>query len=212
MMKNNLIIFGSSGHGGVIKEEATKLDLFNNILFFDDNKTIGPFGEKVQGGGKDLIKLENDYSIIIGVGNNHIRKEIFLELESINKLNFVNVVSVQAMVSPSANLGIGNLVVCGAIINHQVEIGNNCIINSAAVIEHNSVIGSHSHIGPGAKLAGGVIISEGVFIGMGACILPGIRIGARSTIGAGSVITRDIGEDETVIGIPGKSIKFNKIK
>jgi sugar O-acyltransferase (sialic acid O-acetyltransferase NeuD family) len=207
MIKDNLIIFGASGHAGVIKEEAIKTGFFNNILFFDDNKTTGPFGEKVQGGATDLMKVENDYSIIIGIGNNHIRKEIFLKLEYINHLEFTNVVSAQAMVSPSANLGIGNLFVCGAIINHQVEIGNNCIINSAAVIEHNSVIGSHSHIGPGAKLAGGVIISECVFIGMGACILPGIRIGAGSTIGAGSVITRDVGEAETVVGIPGKRIK-----
>jgi len=35
-------------------------------------------------------------------------------------------------------------------------------------------------------------------------VLPGINIGKKSVVGAGAVVTRDVPDDVTVIGIPAK--------
>jgi maltose O-acetyltransferase len=49
-----------------------------------------------------------------------------------------------------------------------------------------------------------VTVGENTFIGAGATILPGITIGQDAVVGAGSVVTKDVQEKTTVIGIPAK--------
>ena len=49
-----------------------------------------------------------------------------------------------------------------------------------------------------------VRIGSDVWIGGGAVILPGITIGDGAIIGAGSVVTRDVGEGQTVAGNPAR--------
>ncbi len=47
-------------------------------------------------------------------------------------------------------------------------------------------------------------IGSDVWIGGGAIILPGVTIGDGAVIGAGSVVTRDVGADQTVTGNPAR--------
>jgi maltose O-acetyltransferase len=49
-----------------------------------------------------------------------------------------------------------------------------------------------------------VRIGTNVWIGGGAIILPGISIGDDAVIGAGSVVTRDVGAGQTVLGNPAR--------
>lgn len=49
------------------------------------------------------------------------------------------------------------------------------------------------------------VVEERASIGSGATILCGIRIGARATVGAGAVVTHDVGQNETVMGVPARS-------
>src|SRR6187200_1410717 len=49
-----------------------------------------------------------------------------------------------------------------------------------------------------------VAIGDDVWVGGGAIILPGVTIGSRAVIGAGSVVTRDVGEGQTVTGNPAR--------
>jgi acetyltransferase EpsM len=97
----------------------------------------------------------------------------------------------------------------GVIVNASVEIGNHCIINTAAVIEHDCTIKDYVHICPNATLAGNVTIGEGAQIGVGAKVIQGVKIGKWSIIGAGAVVTKDIPDNCTAVGIPAKPIKFH---
>ncbi len=48
-------------------------------------------------------------------------------------------------------------------------------------------------------------IGDGVIIGSGAQVLGPIRVGARARIGANSVVTREVPEGATMVGIPARS-------
>lgn len=51
------------------------------------------------------------------------------------------------------------------------------------------------------------IVESGASIGSGATILGGVRIGREATVGAGSVVTRDVGPGQTVVGNPAEPLR-----
>jgi acetyltransferase-like isoleucine patch superfamily enzyme len=51
-------------------------------------------------------------------------------------------------------------------------------------------------------LAGNVYVGECTHIGIGASVLPGIRIGKNCIVGAGAVVTKDVADGTTVVGVP----------
>ena len=53
----------------------------------------------------------------------------------------------------------------------------------------------------------GPIIESGAKIGANATILPAVRIGKLAVVGAGSVVTKNVSNNTTVIGVPAKPFK-----
>jgi acetyltransferase-like isoleucine patch superfamily enzyme len=66
------------------------------------------------------------------------------------------------------------------------------------------------HICPGAHLAGEVQIGASSWIGIGSSVCQGIRIGSRVTVGAGAVVTEDVLDGVTVLGVPARPINKKK--
>ena len=105
----------------------------------------------------------------------------------------------------------------GADIHPAAEIGNDFFIDHAigVVIGETSVIGNSVSIYQGVTL-GGVSSEKGkrhptigdhVVIGADATILGNIKIGNNVRVGAGSVVLKDVPDDSTVVGVPGKVVK-----
>ncbi len=49
------------------------------------------------------------------------------------------------------------------------------------------------------------MVGANAFIGLRAIVLPGVTIGRKAVVGAGSVVTRDVGEGQTVAGNPRRT-------
>jgi acetyltransferase-like isoleucine patch superfamily enzyme len=47
-------------------------------------------------------------------------------------------------------------------------------------------------------------VCRGASIGSGAIVMCGVTIGSGAMVGAGAVVTRDVGPDETVAGVPAR--------
>jgi acetyltransferase-like isoleucine patch superfamily enzyme len=58
---------------------------------------------------------------------------------------------------------------------------------------------------PGANVAGATHLEAGVTVGSNACVLQGLHVGAGATIGAGAVVTRDVGMNVVVTGVPARA-------
>ena len=103
-----------------------------------------------------------------------------------------------------------------------IEIHPGARIGHSVFIDHGMgvVIGETTQIGPRCLLYQGVTLggtgkengkrhptlAENVVVGAGAKVLGAINIGANTRIGAGSVVVRDVDDNCTVVGIPGRVI------
>ena len=111
-------------------------------------------------------------------------------------------------------------------IQKNAIVGNNCKISSHAFICEGVTIGNGCFIGHGVLFINDkypravnpdgsmqsdkdwtlleTIVEDNVSIGSGAVIQGGIRIGKGAMIGAGAVVTKDVPENSTVIGVPAR--------
>ena len=55
------------------------------------------------------------------------------------------------------------------------------------------------------------LVKKGACVGSGATILCGVTIGENAVVGAGSVVTKDIPDNETVVGNPAIILKKKKL-
>jgi sugar O-acyltransferase (sialic acid O-acetyltransferase NeuD family) len=197
---SNIIFQGGGEHARVVLDELLSQGEFVSALF--DPKYEGVLFGVPQRGAYDPM-FEPDARAIVAIGNNHIRKSVV----ALTKHSFTNVIASSAMLSRTATIGVGNMILQGTIVQAQTAIGNHCIINTGAQVDHDCIIGDYAHIGPGAILCGTVSIGEGTFVGAGAIVTPGKKIGKWATIGAGAVVIRDVPDGAVVVGNPGRIIQ-----
>ena len=193
----NVYLFGASGHGKVIKEivEACGGSV---TAFVDDNKQVNACA-----GLPVLHDADGLSPMIVSIGVCSIRKMIVERLSAANEtIEFKTAIHPSAVISPSAQIGEGTVVMAGAVINADAVIGKHCVVNTGATVDHDCVIGDYCHIAPGANISGGTHIGEGTWIGVGACVIQCLNIGKDSMIGAGSVVVKDVPDGVVAYGNP----------
>jgi len=200
-------ILGTGGHSKSIFDIVKSK---KKIYFFDKKKKFFKIDKK-----KFLVKdeklLYNTYKnkisgIIIGIGDNYIRKNKFNLLKKI-KFKFATLKHPKSYFAYGSKIGEGSVAMAGSFINTDTIIGKNCIINSNASIDHDCEIKDHSHICPGVIIAGNVKIGKSCWIGLGAKIIQNCKIGNNVFIAAGAVVTKNIKSNSFVKGIPAKYAK-----
>lgn len=204
-LKKYIYLYGAGGHSNVIREVLEGAG-FTIKGVFDDNPSQAKIrGIKVEDGvqtlGEDFPKL--DAPMIISVGSN-IRRS---ELVKILKTEYGLAIHRSAIISPSASIGEGSVVLHGAIVQAGTRIGAHVLVNTAASIDHDNVIEDYAHISPHATLCGHVHVGEGTHIGAGASVIPCVRIGKWCKIGAGAVVIRDVPDFSTAVGNPARVIR-----
>jgi acetyltransferase EpsM len=199
-------LIGASGHAKVIMETLT-LHGTSISGVYDDNEAIVHFeGVPCKGKLAALKQQQADFeegAFVISIGNNHIRKKI---AEQFQDLPYLQAIHPKAIISASATIGAGTVVMAGAILNASSAIGKHVIVNTGATIDHDCVLHDFVHLSPNATLSGDVQVGEGTHIGAGAVVIQGIRIGKWATIGAGAVVIRDVPDGAKVVGNPARGI------
>ncbi len=106
-------------------------------------------------------------------------------------------------IHPGAKLGEGVFIDhgMGVVVGETAEVGDN------VTIYHGVTLGGVSW----SKSKRHPTIGNNVVIGAGAKILGNIKIGDNTTIGANSVVIKEVPENSTVVGIPGRIISETKI-
>lgn len=118
-------------------------------------------------------------------------------------------------------IGKGTKIHHPVFIGPDVEIGENCRVQMFAYIPDNVFIGNNVFIGPSAvftndkyppsgarwKVEKPTRVMDGAVIGGGAVILPNVVIHKGAKIAAGAVVTKDVGENMKVAGVPAREIE-----
>ncbi|HOW28608.1 MAG TPA: acetyltransferase [Elusimicrobiota bacterium] len=209
----NLLIIGSGGHAKVLQDILVN-QLGHKVIGFTDPRPQ-EWGKRIQGApilGNDaivrtLLKKKKISAVAMGIGNRQmsIRKKLY-ETMTMQHIPFTTIIHPQAIVSATAHLSAGDVIMAGAIVNTGAHLGINVVVNTGAIVEHECSIGDHVYISPRVTLCGNVHVGKNSFIGAGATLIPDLRIEKNCVVGAGAVVIRDVPSGKTVVGIPAHPI------
>lgn len=90
----------------------------------------------------------------------------------------------------------------GVVIGETVEIGTNVLIYQGVTLGGTGKDTGKRH----------PTIEDNVMISAGAKVLGPIVVGHNSKIGAGSVVLKDVPPNSTVVGVPGRVVKYNNVR
>ncbi|OED39549.1 transferase [Flavobacteriaceae bacterium (ex Bugula neritina AB1)] len=212
---DNVLVIGASGHAKVVIE-AIELEKKYQIYGLIDSykpKGVKLFDYEVLGTEFDIkdFAAKGITKGIIAIGDNwdrHLIQEKIKEL--VPEFEFITVIHPSAIISPSAKIGKGTVVLASVTINTGTLIGDFCILNTDANFGHDSSMANFSSLAPGVTIGGNVHIDHCSAVSLGANIIQGKKIGRHSVIGAGSLLLNDVEDFKLVYGVPAKVIRTIK--
>ncbi|MBQ7565060.1 MAG: acetyltransferase [Lachnospiraceae bacterium] len=206
-MAKDIVIVGSSEFAKeiewIIKRSNCISRRYNFLGFIDNDISI----TNVIGNDDFLYHYDQELSVVIGIADTHIRRKLASIFCQNSHLRFPNLIDPSVIYPEDIQLGQGNIICAGSVITVDISIGSFNIINLNCTVGHQACLHDFITLNPGVNVSGDVVLEDGVNIGTGSQILQGRTIGANTIIGAGAVITCDIPNDCTAVGIPAKVIK-----
>lgn len=208
-----MIIIGAGGFAKEILDILFCEVPCNKIVFYDDvskrdsDLLFGKFRIITDLEVARNYILSEDRRFTLGIGKPLLRAKFY---EKFNELGgvFSSTISRNADIgSFDIQIGSGCNILSGVKVSSGVSIGIGCLVYYNTIITHDTTIGDFVELSPGVTLLGRSVIGDFTQVGAGAIILPDIKVGKNVVIGAGSVVTKNIADDQLVMGVPARSVK-----
>lgn len=195
-------LYGAGGHCGVVIDILRESGI-SEIKVTDDNPDTDIYD------GCQMTEPTLHYErAIITIGNCAVRRKI---AERIIADEYVTAIHPSSIISPTAHVGEGSVIVQGAILQAHARIGRHCIVNTKASVGHDVIAEDFVHIASGATVCGGARIGEGTWIGAGSVVKQRVNIGKDCMIGAGSIVVSDIPDNVVAYGNPCRIVRENTL-
>lgn len=209
-----VVVLGAGGHARSVIDALTASAEHEVVAITDPRPELAGTefeGAPVVGDDSKLGELRADgvEGACLGIGGTGDNGPRMRAFELAHQLGFGLPVIVHpaAVISATATLGKGTVVLARAVVGPGARVGSDVIVNTGAIVEHDCVIGDHTHIASGAVLGGAVEVGESAHVGLAASILQGVSIGASAVVGAGAVVIRDVAAGDVAAGVPAASLR-----
>jgi sugar O-acyltransferase (sialic acid O-acetyltransferase NeuD family) len=214
MDREDIAVFGAGGFGLEVAMLIDQINAESNrwrlIGFFDDGIKRGDRVNNLPllGGIDDLNRWSTPLAVVFAIGMPRIKKKIILQVNN-ERISYPVLRHPSVICGPKeyVRIGEGTIICAGTIITTNIEIGKHVILNLACTVGHQAVIGDYSSFMPSCNISGEVIVGEASFWGTGAKVINRKHIGAYTKIGAGAVVTTDIPDNVTAVGVPAKVVR-----
>ena len=142
---------------------------------------------------------------VIGIAAPRIRERISMLFDAAG-LAAATLIHPTATFGRDVVLGAGSVMCAGSGVTTNIRIGRHVHLDRLVTVGHDCTIGDFVTIHPGVALSGGVTIDSGTLLGTNSCVLPGRSIGSDVVVGAGALVTHDVADGTTVVGIPARPL------
>lgn len=212
-----IAVFGAGGFGREVHDMIEQINeskkQYDFIGFFDDGVEKGTIVNEypVLGGVAELNNFDSELCVVIAIGNPEIKRFVFEQISN-TKITFPTLIHPNVYIGNLKHNKIGNgcIICAGNILTVNIVIEDFVILNLSCTVGHDTVIGKFSSFMPTVNISGEITIGECVYVGTGAKILNQLRIGKNSIIGSGAVVTTNLPEYCTAVGVPAKVIKIRE--
>ena len=204
----DLVIIGAGGHSKDLEYLACsdKYEHWNVIGHLDDDPFVN--NGNLLGDVSFVHFLLDKYPNLkytIAINSSAIRRRIESSIGKRDRA--ASLIHETAVIGTQCHYQNGLTMGPYSVLTTRVNVGAHVHINTAASINQSSTIGDYCTVSPGARICGDVNIGEATSIGAGSVIVNFKNVGKNCTLGAGTVVIDHIGDDATVVGVPGREIK-----
>ncbi len=140
----------------------------------------------------------------VAIGDGAARLVLGARLEAAG-LEPVSLVHPTAWIAPSATVGRGVFVGALAVVSTGACVCDHALVPPTSFVSHHVVVEEGASLSPGARLAGRSRLGRAAFLGLGASVLPDRTVGPGAVVGAGALVTHDVADGTTVVGVPAKA-------
>lgn len=208
-MKRNIILVG--GFPETI--ELCELCDLNIVGIIDNKINDSIMGYSVIGKDEDAKKLFSQFEnaeCVITPDNPQLREKLYNYYKGIG-YKIGSVISPHAYISQSAVIGEGSIIQSFCNVSTNCRIGRLVKLNTYANVMHDVSIDDFATIAPNAVCLGYVKIGKKAYIGSNSTIIQNNNIGEGVVVGAGAVVTKDIVDNDIVVGVPAKTMNKEEI-
>ncbi|MEW6719234.1 MAG: acetyltransferase [Thermodesulfobacteriota bacterium] len=206
-MPESYILLGAGGHAKVVIDALLASGCAVEGCYDENPALFGTEpvpGVPVLGGSASMAPgWWKGRKVILAIGENRIRRR----LASLWDVEYGIAAAPSAVIGRGVAVGPGAMILPSAAVNIDTVIGSHAILNTSCSVDHDCRIGDFAHVAPGSVLGGSVTVGEGAFLGIGTKVIPGIRIGRWAVVGAGAVVTKDLPDNCTAVGVPARIVR-----
>jgi acetyltransferase-like isoleucine patch superfamily enzyme len=127
----------------------------------------------------------------------------------------------QAQVRERSTVGARSVVGRASCVDFDVRVGARVLIQTGVYVTGGSLVEDDVFLGPGvlttndhsmgrhprAEALRGPVFRRACRVGGGVVVLPGVEVGEEAFVAAGSVVTKDVGARQVVLGTPARVVR-----
>lgn len=179
---------------------------------FDNERTGEYMNYRILGSDADAIANAQQYKkfpVILSPDKPSLREKLFWLYQEAG-YTFEGLISPTSQISGTARIDPLAVIQHGVNVSANATIGKFVKLNSLCNIMHDAIVDDFTTVAPNAVVLGYVQIGRSCYIGANSTILPEKKLGNQIMVGAGAVVTRDVSDGLTMVGVPAREMNPGK--